>query len=68
MKKVDCFHLEGAMVGWFASSWSVDWQPAQSQTVWECWINTRSEKLGTSELEFGASNEKMHVGERCSLF
>lgn len=45
-----------------------DWQPAPSQTVWECWINTRSEKLGTSELEFGASDEKMHVGERCSLF
>lgn len=45
-----------------------DWQPAQSQTVWECCINTRSEKLGTSELEFGASDEKMHVGETCSLF
>lgn len=49
---------------WKESWWAglplhgADWQPAQSQTVWECWINTRSEELETSELEFGASDEK----------
>lgn len=54
---------------WKESWWAglplhgVDWQPARSQTAWECWINTGSKKLGTSELEFGASDEKMHVGE-----
>lgn len=53
---------------WKESRWAglplhgADWQSARSQTVWECWINTRSEKLGTSKLEFGASDEKNACG------
>lgn len=53
---------------WKESWWAglplhgVEWQLARSQTTWECWINPRSKKLGTSELEFGASNEKNACG------